>query len=165
MIFTLILNPAVDRELTVPAVEFDTVLRAVKAQVDFGGKGFNISRLLKGLDTPSTAVGFVGGKAGEMLRDGLQMLGIGTDFVWVDGETRTNISIATQVGGHHIKVNEKGPLVDLARQQELLEKIEALVQPGDWCATASMKGTEDGSHDLISELLSQVRYELLDPVS
>ena len=49
MIYTLTLNPAVDRELTVPAVEFDTVLRAAKSQVDFGGKGFNVSRLLKGL--------------------------------------------------------------------------------------------------------------------
>ena len=110
MIYTLTLNPAVDRELTVPAMEFDSVLRASESRVDFGGKGFNVSRLLKGMDEPSVAVGFLGGNAGELLQKGLQSLGIGTDFVWVDGETRTNVSVVTQSHDHYIKVNEKGPL-------------------------------------------------------
>ncbi|HEX7555630.1 MAG TPA: 1-phosphofructokinase [Leptolinea sp.] len=136
MIYTLTLNPAVDRELTVPAVEFDAVLRATSSRVDFGGKGFNVSRLLVGLGMPSIAVGFLGGKAGEILQNGLQSLHIGTDFVWVEGETRTNISIVTLSGGHYIKVNEKGPQVDAAKQAELLEKIEGLAKPGDWWVLA-----------------------------
>ena len=61
MIYTLTLNPAVDRELTVPAIEFDTVLRASDWRVDFGGKGFNVSRMLMALGTASTALGFAGG--------------------------------------------------------------------------------------------------------
>jgi len=136
MIYTLTLNPAVDRELTVLAVEYDAVLRATESRVDFGGKGFNVSRLLKGLGAESTAVGFLGGKAGEVLQDGLRSLGIGTDFVWVTGETRTNISIVTQSGEHYIKVNEKGPLVEPARQQELIDKIDSLARPGDWWVLA-----------------------------
>ena len=136
MIYTLTLNPAVDRELTVRAMEFDSVLRASESRVDFGGKGFNVSRLLRGLETPSTAVGFLGGRAGELLQDGLQSLGIGTDFVWVPGETRTNISIVTQSHDHYIKVNEKGPLVDSTKQAELLAKIDSLAKPGDWWVLA-----------------------------
>jgi 1-phosphofructokinase family hexose kinase len=136
MIYTLTLNPAVDRELTVPSVEYDSVLRATESRVDFGGKGFNVSRLLKGLGAESTAVGFLGGKAGETLQDGLRSLGIITDFVWVTGETRTNISIVTQSGEHYIKVNEKGPLVEPARQQELIDKIDSLAKPGDWWVLA-----------------------------
>ena len=136
MIYTLTLNPAVDRELTVPAMEFNSVLRASESRVDFGGKGFNVSRLLKGMEASSTAVGFLGGRAGELLQDGLQSLGIGTDFVWVAGETRTNISIVTQSHDHYLKVNEKGPLVDAAKQQELLDKIDALAKPGDWWVLA-----------------------------
>jgi len=136
MIYTLTLNPAVDRELTVPAMEFDSVLRATDARVDFGGKGFNVSRLLKGLGTPSTAVGFLGGRAGELLQDGLQSLGIGTEFVWVPGETRTNVSIVTQSHDHYLKVNEKGPLVDESKQQELLDKIDSLARQGDWWVLA-----------------------------
>jgi 1-phosphofructokinase family hexose kinase len=136
MIYTLTMNPAVDRELTVPDIAYDSVLRATQSQVDFGGKGFNVSRLLKGLGVDSTAVGYLGGKAGEILQEGLQGLGIGTDFVWVPGETRTNISIVTPTGGHYIKVNEKGPVIDGEKQAELLEKIEKLARPGDWWVLA-----------------------------
>lgn len=136
MIYTLTLNPAVDRELTVPAMEFDSVLRATEARLDLGGKGFNVSRLLKGMGASSTAVGFLGGRAGELLEAGLRSLGIGTDFVWVPGETRTNVSIVTQAHDHYLKVNEKGPLVDEAKQQELLQKIDALATPGDWWVLA-----------------------------
>ena len=136
MIYTLTLNPAVDRELTVPAMEFDSVLRASDARVDFGGKGFNVSRLLKGMSEASIAVGFLGGNAGELLQRGLQVLGIGTDFVWVSEETRTNVSIVTQAHDHYIKVNEKGPLVDETKQKELLEKIDSLARPGDWWVLA-----------------------------
>src|SRR6266542_3364766 len=112
MIYTLTLNPAVDRELTVPSMKFDSVLRASESRVDFGGKGFNVSRLLKAVGEPNIAVGFLGGNAGELLQKGLQGLGIGTDFVWVTGETRTNVSIVTSSHDHYLKVNEKGPLVD-----------------------------------------------------
>jgi 1-phosphofructokinase family hexose kinase len=136
MIYTLTLNPAVDRELTVPTMEFDSVLRASEARVDFGGKGFNVSRLLKSMETPSTAVGFLGGRAGELLQDGLQSLGIGTDFVWVAEETRTNVSIVTQSHDHYIKVNEKGPLIHEVKQKELLEKIDSLAKRGDWWVLA-----------------------------
>ena len=157
MIYTLTLNPAVDRELTVQAVEFDSVLRASKSQVDFGGKGFNVSRLLKGMGVTSTAVGFVGGKAGEMLQDGLKTLGIGTNFVWVEGETRTNISIVTESGGHYIKVNEKGPLVNPAKQQELLERIDSLARPGEWWVLAGSlpPGVDDDFYARIVHILNQ----------
>ena len=136
MIYTLTLNPAVDRELTVPVVEFDAVLRAIDARIDFGGKGFNVSRLLKGMGVASTAVGFLGGRTGEILQDGLLALGIDTDFVWVPDETRTNISIVTPSHSHYLKVNEKGPVVDPAKQEELLGKIDFLTRPGDWWVLA-----------------------------
>ena len=136
MIYTLTLNPAVDRELTVPAMEFDSVLRASESRIDFGGKGFNVSRLLKGMNEPSTAVGFLGGNAGELLEKGLRSLGIGTDFVWVSDETRTNVSIVTQSHDHYIKVNEKGPLVGESNQKELLDKIDSLAKRGDWWVLA-----------------------------
>ncbi|MFZ5885261.1 MAG: 1-phosphofructokinase [Chloroflexota bacterium] len=136
MIYTLTLNPAIDRELTVTEIQFDSVLTAVRSQVDFGGKGFNVSRLLKSMGMPSTALGFVGGRAGERLRLGLQELGITTDFVSIPGETRTNVSIVTEKHDHYIKVNEKGPSVDEPKQRELLDKIASLAGPGDWWVLA-----------------------------
>jgi len=157
MIYTLTLNPAVDRELTVPAMEFDSVLRASESRVDFGGKGFNVSRLLKGMEEPSTAIGFLGGNAGKLLQEGLQNLGIGTDFVWIAGETRTNVSIVTQAHDHYIKVNEKGPLVDASKQKELLDKIELLAKHGDWWVLAGSlpPGIADDFYARILNLLNQ----------
>ncbi len=157
MIYTLTLNPAVDRELTVPAMEFDSVLRASESRVDFGGKGFNVSRLLKGMEESSIAVGFLGGNAGELLQNGLQSLGIGTDFVWVAGETRTNVSIVTQTHDHYIKVNEKGPLVDADKQKELLEKIDSLATQGDWWVLAGSMppGVADDFYARIVNVLNQ----------
>jgi 1-phosphofructokinase family hexose kinase len=157
VIYTLTLNPAVDRELTVPKVEFDSVLRASESRVDFGGKGFNVSRLLKGLQTSSTAMGFLGGRAGELLQAGLQSLGIGTDFVWVSGETRTNVTIVTQSHDHYIKVNEKGPPVEPVKQRELLAKIDSLARRGDWWALAGSlpPGVADDFYARIVKVLNQ----------
>jgi len=136
MIYTLTLNPAIDRELTVAEVQFDAVLSAVKSQVDFGGKGFNVSRLLRSMGMPSTALGFIGGRTGDRLKHGLQALDIGTDFVSIPSETRTNISIVTEKHDHYIKVNEKGPLVDEPKQRELLDKIASIAAAGDWWVLA-----------------------------
>lgn len=136
MIYTVTLNPAVDRELTVPAIEFDTVLRSSDRRVDFGGKGFNVSRMLMALDTPSVALGFVGGSSGELLRDGLESLGIQTDFVWVDDETRTNVSIVSEADGRYVKANEAGPTIDAVDQEKLLTQIRRLAKSGDWWVLA-----------------------------
>jgi len=157
MIYTLTLNPAIDREFTVNTVEFDTVLQATESQVDFGGKGFNVSRLLKSMGTPSGAIGFVGGRAGEQMRDGLRLLEITTDFVWISEETRTNISIVTQSPNHYIKVNEKGPLVDESKQRELLGKIESIARSGDWWVLAGSlpPGVPDSFYAQITEILNE----------
>ena len=119
MIFTVTLNPAVDRELTVDRIIFDTVLRASDWRVDCGGKGFNVARMLKSLGISSVAMGFAAGKSGEMLNEKLQSLGIETEFVWVKGETRTNVSIVSSENGQYVKVNEPGPTIteaDLAHR-------------------------------------------------
>ena len=136
MIYTVTLNPAVDRELTVSNIEYDTVLRALSWQTDCGGKGFNVSRMLRSMGMASCALGFVGGKSGEILHEGLQALGIETDFVWVEGETRTNISIVTTDHDRYLKVNEPGPEISSARQNEFMEKMRDLIQAGDWWVLA-----------------------------
>jgi 1-phosphofructokinase family hexose kinase len=132
MIYTVTLNPAIDRELLVPEIKFDTVLRASDWQIDFGGKGFNVSRLLIGFNTPSVALGFVGGDSGQIMEKGLRSLGIETDFVWVEGETRTNVSIRSESNPHYVKVNEPGPFIGSAAVQSMLGKIEQIAKAGDW---------------------------------
>jgi len=136
MIYTLTLNPAFDRELTVAAFAFDKVLRASAVRVDCGGKGFNVSRALGALGAESIAVGFVGGATGESLTIGLAELGIKTDFVQIAGETRTNVSVVTEDHAHYLKVNDPGPTITPAEQSALLQKIGSLAQLGDWWVLA-----------------------------
>lgn len=132
MIYTVTLNPAIDKELVVPAIEVDTVLRSQAVRLDYGGKGFNVSRMLKALGSRSVALGFAGGHNGQLLRDGLQSLGIETDFVWVEGETRTNVSIVTEIPSHYVKVNEPGPVVSAAAIDAFKAKVKMLARPDDW---------------------------------
>ena len=136
MIYTVTLNPAVDRELTITEFAFDTVLRASEARVDCGGKGFNVSRLLASLGARSMALGFAGGKAGQLLDDTLAELNIETAFTWIEGETRTNVSIVTEQHDRYLKVNESGPTVSAAAQAALIAQVGQLVQPGDWWVLA-----------------------------
>jgi len=136
MIYTVTLNPALDRELTVPTVAFDEVLRASETRLDVGGKGFNVSRMLAALGSESVALGFAGGRTGEALRDGLEALGIATDFVVVAGETRTNVSIVTHDHDHYVKVNEAGPTISADEQAALVARVRARVRSGDWWVLA-----------------------------
>lgn len=134
MIFTLTLNPAIDRELCVPSIVLDEVLRATAHRVDWGGKGFNVSRSLRALGADSRALGFVGGDAGRRIAAGLAALGIATDFVEIAGETRTNVTIVD--GARHLKVNEPGPTITDAEQARLIDQVRALARPGDWWVLA-----------------------------
>lgn len=152
LIYTVTLNPAIDRELSVPTIEFDSVLRATSSRADCGGKGFNVSRMIAQLGGKSIALGFVGGRSGEFLRDRLTELEIETDFVWVDGETRTNVSIVTE-DGHHIKVNEKGAHVSVEQQQALINKVSQLATAGDWWVLAGSL-PEGVSADIYAQLIT-----------
>ena len=139
MIYTVTLNPAVDRELLVEKIVFDTVLRASQWRVDCGGKGFNVARMLQSLGTSSVALGFAAGKTGELLNEELHSLGIDTGFVWVQGETRTNVSIVDADHSHYVKVNEPGPTISEDDITKLMQKVRELARPGDgWVLAGSL---------------------------
>jgi 1-phosphofructokinase family hexose kinase len=132
MIYTVTLNPAVDRELVVPTIEFDTVLRAQDWRVDCGGKGFNVSRMLNALNYESVALGWAGGQSGAYLRQTLEALDITTSFVPIQGDTRTNVTIVTAAHERYIKVNEPGPTISSPEQAVLMEQVRELSKSGDW---------------------------------
>jgi len=165
MIYTITLNPAVDKELVVPALELDTVLRSQEINIDFGGKGFNVSRMLGALGCGSVALGFAGGHSGELLREGLESLGIVSDFVSVDEETRTNVSIVTAAPSHYIKVNEPGPVISPEARESLIEKVRTLARAGDWWVLAGSlpPGVPTSIYaDLIREIQGSGAHAILD---
>jgi len=139
MIYTLTPNPSIDRSLTIPEIRFNTVLRSQKVRLDWGGKGFNVSRSLHNFGIDTVAMAWVGGGGGKMLADGFERLGIRTDFVWVDEETRTNTMIIEESGDWHLKVNEPGPPISEFDITQMLTKVEGNAKNGDvWILSGSL---------------------------
>ncbi len=139
MIFTVTPNPALDRTLTVPHIVFNEMVRATALRLDWGGKGFNVSRALQALGTASVAMGFAGGATGQTLERGLNDAGIATDFVHVVGETRTNTVITDVTAKCYVKVNETGPTVQAHELTAFLDQARERVCPGDmWILSGSL---------------------------
>lgn len=158
MIVTLTPNPSVDRTLQVQRLFFNEILRTKKVRLDWGGKGFNVSRALRLLDEESLALAWVGGGAGKMLEDGLNRLGIRTDFVWVEEETRTNTIAQEDSEEWLIRLNEPGPHIPEDAIQTLIEKTTKYANPGDiWVASGSLpQDVSDGFYaDLFRMLQSR----------
>lgn len=133
-IYTVTLNPGLDRTLSVPAIQENSVLRATTSRLDWGGKGFNVTRALQALGVESIALGLVGGFTGQMVAQGLADLDITTDFVQIPGETRTNTVIEETSSGRYIKVNEAGPTIKAASLNALRERIRSHLAPGSYWA-------------------------------
>lgn len=139
MIVTVTPNPVLDRTLTVPRIIFDEVTRATTVQLDWGGKGFNVSRALQPLGMESVAMGFIGGATGQTLERGLNDLGIATDFVHIAGETRTNVVVREEDSERYIKVNEAGPTVQEEEVFAFFERVIEKARPGDiWVLAGSL---------------------------
>ncbi len=123
MIRTVTLNPALDRSVSVPGLALDRVNRASGSRVDPGGKGINVSKVIKALGGRSLALGFLGGRAGDLLAQGLDDLGVAHNFTRIAGETRTNLKLDDPRSGTHTDINETGPTVaplDLVRLESAL---------------------------------------------
>ena len=131
MIITVTLNPSLDRTLAVPRLAWNEVLRTTASRLDWGGKGFNVSRALQALGAESLAMGLVGGATGRQLERGLRELGISTDLVPIAGETRTNLVVAEEAGERYFKVNEPGPAVQAEELSAFFDRVRARLCPGD----------------------------------
>jgi len=123
MIYTITLNPALDRTLWIQKLRDDVSNRILEEKSFAGGKSVDVSKVLKNLGLDNIALGFVGGFAGRELEGRLLNEGIQTDFVHVSGETRTNIIIHEKETGKQMAFNARGPEI---RPSELMEFIELL---------------------------------------
>ena len=139
MIYTVSANPALDLTLTVPAIEFDTVLRAYEVRRECAGKAFNVSRFLQAMGVANLAMAFAGGYTGQFLEECLHKAGVATDFVYVEGETRTNVVIQEPEARRHVKVNQPGAAVTPADVAAFTARTSARAAPGDiWILTGSL---------------------------
>ncbi len=129
MIYTITLNPALDRTLQVEKVRPDDSNRIEREQRYAGGKGIDVSRVLTTLGVGNKALGFVGGFAGEELEGRLLNEGIGCDLIRISKETRTNIVINNVSTGHQTVFNARGPKIMPYELMQMIHKIEKLDRP------------------------------------
>ena len=126
MIYTLTLNPSLDYNVSVENFYLGTVNRTIKEYIYPGGKGINVSMVLKNLGYESTALGFIAGFTGEELERCLRDKKIHTSFVKIQkGLTRINVKIHST---KESEINGQGPVVGTEEMKALYQLLSQLKQ-------------------------------------
>lgn len=130
MIYTLSLNPALDHIVGIGDLKLGETNRMTYEKIKAGGKGINVSTLLKNLGEDSLSLGFVGGFTGrELIRLVKNDLGLDQKFIEVKGGfTRINIKIKDKV---ETEINGPGPVIDKDALNKLFEIINT-IKDGDY---------------------------------
>lgn len=122
MIYTITMNPAIDKTIELDELRLGGLNRIKTVIQDVGGKGINVSKTIKALGGVSIALGFVGGNTGKIIVDALDELEIEHDFVELDEPTRINTK-AIETSGRVTEINEPGPIVNANQVEKILAKV------------------------------------------
>ena len=124
MIYTLTFNPSLDYIVTVSDFTCGIVNRTTEEIIFPGGKGINVSMVLKNLGYESTSLGYYAGFTGDKLKSLLEEKGIKTDFIPVkEGMTRINVKIRST---QESEINAQGPAISKEDVQKLYDKLDNL---------------------------------------
>ena len=123
MIYTITLNPSIDYVMFTDGFETGALNRAQTTYKFAGGKGINVSRVLKSLNTESTVLGFLGGFPGQFIKDKLHASNIQVDCVEVESDTRINVKLK---GMSETEINAPGPDINEENIQQLMNKLKGL---------------------------------------
>lgn len=124
MVYTVTFNPAIDYVVHTAEMKLGATNRSEKEEMYFGGKGINVSIVLRELGIGSKALGFTAGFTGEAIEKGLSDAGIDTDFVRLEnGNSRINVKIKS---AEETELNGQGPDIDGKAIAALFEKLDGL---------------------------------------
>ncbi len=124
MVYTVTFNPAIDYVVHTGEMKLGMTNRSEREEMYFGGKGINVSIVLRELGVDSKALGFTAGFTGKAIEKGLANMGIDTDFVRLaSGNSRINVKIKSE---EETELNGQGPDIDDDAVAALFEKLEAL---------------------------------------
>lgn len=127
MIITITPNPAMDEVYFVPELRLGRSFQASGSYRSPGGRGVNVSIILKQLGYDSVATGFLAGHTGAYIRDDLLARGISTNFVQIKGENRTNTFIVDLGGRLETSITDPGPTVFEDAQKRFFWNLERLL--------------------------------------
>ena len=136
MIITVTLNPAIDQTLVLDRLALGDTNRVRDSRIDPGGKGVNVSRVLRELGRESLAAGLAPGSLGRFIEHSLLEQGILCDFVHTRGQTRTNLTVVDETAHETSLLSYRGPETDPRHVQTLETRLRRYLSPGDWLVVA-----------------------------
>ena len=152
MIYTVTFNPALDYVVWMDALRPGQINRTNSEEIQYGGKGINVSTVLSALGVENVALGFLAGFTGRALEEGLRNRGIRTDFIWLpDGLTRINVKVK---GGDETEINGRGPTVDPVALRALRDKLDRLEAGDILVISGSVPAAL--SHDVYEQILARL---------
>lgn len=153
-ILTVTLNPAIDKMLDFASFCAGFENNARNVFVSAGGKGINVSRALKCLGVKSIACGFAAGALGQNLLRDLLLEGIEHNFVFIQGETRVNLTILDKKTGKVTRILEPGPVIDQKDLASFRSKFSRMAQTSDWIVLSGRRinGTPVGFYRQLTEI-------------
>lgn len=161
MIYTITFNPALDYTIKINELKKGKINRSEKEHILAGGKGINVSIVLKILNIESTALGFVAGFVGEEIEKKLKINGIKTDFIKIkNGVSRINVKIVES--GRETAINSNGPFIKQNYIESLYKKIEN-IEDGDILVLSGSvpKGIESDIYQNICKKLGKKDVKII----
>ena len=124
MIYTVTFNPAIDYVVHFAQLRPGEINRNEAEEFQFGGKGINVSNVLRTLGFETVALGFVAGFIGEGFEKGLTEMGLKTDLIHVkEGMTRINVKVKA---AEETEINGIGPVITETDMEALYEKLDKI---------------------------------------
>ena len=124
MIYTVTFNPAIDYVVHTNGMNWGSVNRSSREEIYFGGKGINVSIVLRELGVTSKTMGFTAGFTGKAIEQGVCAMGIEADFVRLGhGNSRINVKIKAD---EETEINGQGPDIDADALEKLFGKLDRL---------------------------------------
>lgn len=153
MIYTVTFNPALDYVLHLPKLTTGAVNRTEADALYFGGKGINVSAVLRELGVESVALGFIAGFTGRALAAAVKNAGLQADFIELpEGNTRINVKIKAQT---ETDINAGGPPIPQEAFAALMQKLTSLRTGDILCLSGSIPPSlPENTYETILERLS-----------
>ncbi|WP_334332557.1 MULTISPECIES: 1-phosphofructokinase [unclassified Companilactobacillus] len=126
MIYTITVNPSIDYVLQLKNLNTGEVNRTQNDVKLPGGKGINVSRIMKELKIDSTALGFVGGATGSMFQELLAQHNLKTAFTKVKEDTRINVKINAVDQNEETEINGAGPAITSDERQQFIDGLDGV---------------------------------------